>query len=163
MKLTDVDILPDELRAMAMPDKFKNEIGYEDTQLSMDIPICIKYDYLDLEDTEYHFNQSFHHRDTQCYFKMMKMISSSTINSLMKKEREYHFYRSKIAGNLKRVLQQSLPEAVNSNPIVFHFALYTAENADRTKDVRSPRIYFLLGTNGFIYPLFFDPYHEINP
>ncbi len=50
-------------------------------------------------------------------------------------------------------------------PEIYHFALYTAENevADRTKGIRSPRIYFVLADYGRIYPLFFDPYHELNP
>lgn len=57
-----------------------------------------------------------------------------------------------------------MPEAIQSNPIIYHFALYTSkQQADRNKDIRSPRVYFMLGTYGFIYPLFFDPYHEINP
>ena len=34
---------------------------------------------------------------------------------------------------------------------------------EQTEPGRPVRIYFMLGTYGYIYPLFFDPYHEINP
>jgi len=49
--------------------------------------------------------------------------------------------------------------------IVYHFGLYECESkqASRATGERSPRVYFMLGTNGFIYPLFFDPFHELNP
>jgi hypothetical protein len=41
--------------------------------------------------------------------------------------------------------------------------LYTNDEASRETGVKSPRVYFILGTYGFVYILFFDPYHEINP
>lgn len=49
--------------------------------------------------------------------------------------------------------------------IVYHFGLYECDSrkASRNTGERSPRVYFLLGANGFIYILFFDPYHELNP
>ncbi len=163
MKLEAVDIEPDDLKIVASPDRFRKEISLEDTRLSMDMPISIKYDYLDLDKTSYNFKQEFHLADTQHYFEMMKIISSKTINGMEETAREYHFRRSNISGNLRREMLKAIPEAVKSNPIVYHFGLYTSENANRESDIRSPRIYFMLGTNGFIYPIFFDPYHEINP
>ena len=42
--------------------------------------------------------------------------------------------------------------------------LYESEKwADRETDTRCSRVYFMLGTYGHIYILFFDPYHELNP
>lgn len=38
---------------------------------------------------------------------------------------------------------------------------YGDGNACRETGVRSPRIYFMLGVYGLIYPLLFDPYHEL--
>ena len=164
MKLSSIDLEPDELKAINLPDRFDKEISYEDSIMSMALPIVIKYDYLDLDKTDYHFKQEFKLKDTQKYFEMMKEISSNSINSLSQKARDYHFYRTDIRGNLQKIMLKVLPEAVQSNTIIYHFALYTSEEkADRTRDIRSPRIYFMLGTYGYIYPLFFDPYHEINP
>lgn len=164
MKLSSIDLEPEELKTINSPDHFKKEISYEDSRMSMDLPIVIKYDYLDLGNTAYHFKQEFKLKDTQKYFEMMKEISSNSINSLSAKARTYHFYRTNITGNLRAAMLKAIPEAVQSNTIIYHFALYTSEEkADRSKDIRSPRIYFMLGTYGYIYPLFFDPYHEINP
>lgn len=52
------------------------------------------------------------------------------------------------------------PECI---PSFYHFALYTNEESSRKSGIKSPRIYFFIGGNGVIYPLFYDPYHEINP
>ena len=51
----------------------------------------------------------------------------------------------------------------DGQPIIFHFGLYTDKKhmASRETGVRAPRIYFMQGLYGVIYPLFFDPYHEI--
>lgn len=164
MKLGSIDLEPEELKTINSPDRFKKEICWEDSRLSMDLPIVIKYDYLDLGCSDYHFKQEFKLEDTQRYFEMMKEISSNSINSLSLKARDYHFYRTDIKGNLRKAMEKTIPDAVSSNPIIYHFALYThEEKADRENGIRSPRIYFMLGTYGYIYPLFFDPYHEINP
>ncbi len=165
MKLTSVDLEDEELKILARPDTFFKKIGFEDTRLSKKLRISIKYDYLDLENTSYHFYQEFHLKDTQRYFEIMKELSSKTINELEESPRELHFYRNKINGNLRAMLKAHIPNALSSEAIIYHFALYTNKDilADRGKDIRSPRIYFMLGTNGFIYPIFFDPYHEINP
>ena len=89
MKLNpyDIDIQPEELAQLNTPDSFKNSLSYDDVQLSKDLPIVVKYDYIDLDVTDYHFKQEFLLRDTQEYFTMMKDISSSTINDLEEKAR----------------------------------------------------------------------------
>ena len=79
---------------------------------------------------------------------------------------DYHLYRSAVKGKLFEVLKSVYPNLTKGIvPEIYHFALYTVKNglADRTSDIRSPRIYFVLGDYGRIYPLFFDPYHELNP
>lgn len=169
MKLNpfDIDIQPDELARLNTPDSFRNSLSYNDVQLSKDLPIVVKYDYIDLNVTDYHFKQEFLLRDTQEYFTMMKDISSSTINDLEAKARQdksYHFYRSSFSGNIRKAVRQIMPDA-DESMIVYHFGLYECESkqASRATGERSPRVYFMLGTNGFIYPLFFDPYHELNP
>lgn len=48
--------------------------------------------------------------------------------------------------------------------LAYHFSLYDTDRwADRSTDTRNSRVYFILGTYGHIYILFFDPYHELNP
>ena len=78
----------------------------------------------------------------------------------------YHFLQEfTLRDTQKKELSKISPKAIEVNPLIFHFALYTDEKvvANRNKNTRAPRIYFMLGKNGVIYILFFDPYHEINP
>lgn len=165
MKLTSADIENEDFFTINKPDRFSEAMKLADVRLSHDLPIMIRYDYIDLDKTEYNFKQHFHHKDTQAYFERMKQISSKTINDILDgSDRELHFHRSVIQGNLKKAIQKVIPQAITSNLIIYHFALYTdKDNADRDADRRSPRIYFMLGNYGHIYILFFDPYHELNP
>lgn len=169
MKLNsfDIDIQPEELTKINTPDTFKNRIKNSDVQLSMDLPIVIKYDYVDLEITDYHFKQEFLLKDTQEYFTKMKEISSNTINKLEEKAKEtkdYHFYRSPFEGKVKSAIKKIMPDAAD-DLIVYHFGLYEcpSKQANRNTKERSPRVYFVLGNYGYIYILFFDPFHELNP
>lgn len=169
MKLDEfcIDLEQEDLVRLNSPDSFKRKMSKEDARLSMDLPIVVKYDYLDLDGTDYNFKQEFTIRDTQEYFTKMKEISSSTINKLVeksKKDSDYHFYRSAFSGNVRREIKKIMPDA-DEDLIVYHFGLYECEshNASRVTGERSPRVYFILGNNGFIYIVFFDPYHELNP
>lgn len=143
------------------------KLTFEDSRLAQNVPIVISYEMIDLDETDYHFKQVFTHKDTQRYFEVFKNISCQSINDIIEQnEHSLHFHRSAAKGNLKRLLEKLSPGCVtpDSEPMIFHFALYTdKEGADRSCDRRSPRIYFMLGRNGMIFPLFFDPYHEINP
>ncbi len=143
------------------------KLTFEDSRLAHDVPIVISYEMIDLDETDYHFKQVFTHKDTQRYFEVFKNISCQSINDIIEESHHsLHFHRSAAKGNLKRLLEKLSPGCVtaDSEPMIYHFALYTdKEGADRSRDRRSPRIYFMLGRNGMIFPLFFDPFHEINP
>jgi len=162
MKLTAADLEPEDYATLNSPDRPSYCLSVEDVRLSDTTPIVVKYDYIDLGVTPYNFGQEFLKEDTRSYFERMKYISSKTVGSL-KGNRELHFYRSGLRGNLRKTIKALLPNADDSM-IVYHFALYTSEEtASRATGIRSPRIYVMHGTNGFIYPLLFDPYHELNP
>ena len=158
-------MLPEDLYDLHVPVRWNDRISADDLFLSQQVPIVVSYDLVDLCETPYHFLQEFTWRDTQAYFSLLKKISGSTVNDLLDSEKGLHFYRTDVRGNLKKLLRKISPQAVEANPLIFHFALYTDEGvmADRSQDIRAPRIYFMLGRNGIIYMLFFDPYHEINP
>lgn len=169
MKLNpyDIDIQPEDLAQLNKPDTFRKKLSSEDALLSKDLPIVVKYDYIDLDVTDYHFKQSFTLRDTQEYFTKIKEISSNTINQLERKsrgDRNYHFYRSSFTGSIRTAVKKILPDA-DDDMIIYHFGLYECESRCASRDTgeRSPRVYFMLGANGFIYILFFDPFHELNP
>jgi len=162
MKLNpfDIDIQPDELARLNTPDSFKNSLSYDDVQLSKDLPIVVKYDYIDLNVTDYHFKQKFLLRDTQECVRDWHHTSG--------RKRRFLLTRCTIITRLvtKGISRNNviMPDAEESM-IVYHFGLYECESkqASRATGERSPRVYFMLGTNGFIYPLFFDPFHELNP
>lgn len=109
MKLNDfdIDLHPEDIAVLNKPDRFKNRININDAKLSMDLPIVIKYDYVDLGVTDYHFKKEFTLLDTQRYFSMMKKISSNTINKLSQNSRKYHFYRSKFSGKVRKKSKKS--------------------------------------------------------
>lgn len=138
----------------------------EDIRLSVDVPVVISYRLVDLGVTRYHFGQPFTKRDTLEYFRQMSNISSGSINDLVNESpHAMHFYRSRITAKMKKLLQALNPGcSPDDSTIIYHFALYTdRDGASREAGRRSPRVYFMLGRNGVIFPLFFDPYHEINP
>lgn len=133
--------------------------------VSIKVHPVICYDLIDLSVTPYHFHQEcFDNKDIREYFNSLKYISQHTIEDLIQNSNyRFHFHKSKIIGNLRNELQK-LHKKNNIYPEIYHFALYTSkEKANRNSGIKSPRIYFVIGYNGMIYPLFYDPYHEINP
>lgn len=164
----NVDLLTsDDIWDIHEPSSVGQGLSIEDTRLSQKVPIVVNYSLIDLESTEYNFKQEFSRKDTQKYFEVMSNIASRSIDEIIDSgDRTLHFYRTKITRRMvelmKRLDRHCKPDAEST--IVYHFALYTDKNgASRESGRRSPRIYFMLGKNGMIYPLFFDPYHEINP
>ena len=97
----------------------------------------------------------------------MKEFSELSVNYILDhSDYKVHFNRTDIRGNIKRVFDSIDPNIARANPLIFHFALdpeSTVTNANRTTGVRNPRIYFMIGYNGMIHILFFDPYHELSP
>lgn len=146
-------------------ERFDKELSVEDVRLSKDLPIVVRYDYVDLHTTDYNFRQEFTHEDTIGYFEKMKLFAGKSINAILDDDGEHHFHRSELKGNVRKAIRGILPKSIDSNQIVYHFALYDSAGqwADRKKGIRCSRVYFMLGTYGHIYILFFDPYHELNP
>ena len=161
---TDLDVA--DIRTQKEELSFIKRLIPEDLKDSLDYPVTICYTLIDIDKTKYGFGQLFEHDDTVQYFKVMKKFATNTLNQLFEDRQNYHLYRSPVKGNLLRVLKEIYPDLVSdTTPEIYHFALYTANegNADRKTGTRSPRIYFVLSDGGHVYPLFFDPFHELNP
>lgn len=143
------------------------KLDTEDCLIAKDSPILISYFLVDMEVSKYSFGQDFTQKETKGYFESMAYFSGRTINQIIDETgHELHFYRSNIRGNLYKLLKQIWPKRKidRDNTLVYHFALYDSKNrASRKSGVRNPRVYFMLGKEGVIYPIFFDPFHEINP
>ena len=146
-------------------DPLEQHLSLDDIRLSKKVPIVVSYELIDLGKTDYHFFQGFTLEDTRQYFEKMQIMACRSIDDIVDiSDHTWHFKESCFKGNLKKELMKLFPGCEKDPPIVYHFALYTdPDKADRETGKRSPRVYFMLSRNGIILPLFFDPYHEINP
>lgn len=150
---------------------FGDPIDNEEFSDSLKSVSLVSYKYIDYKETDYHFFQEcFDNNDIRAYFDFMSMLSSDSFSSIWKsKERDWHLNPNdynkdaKFKGLVNKALHIEGTLPVENQPQFYHFALYTNQNASRTTGVKSPRIYFFIGTHAVIYPLFYDPYHEINP
>lgn len=146
--------------------EFLRGLTNRDLAESKQYRINVSYVLLDKDKTEYNFMQEFHLRDTQQYFSIMKEFAGNSLSDLFENKRKYHLYPTELKGNIADKLCKLYPAIDRlTPPDIYHFALYNDKDvvADREDDVRSPRIYFIVGEYGTIYPIFFDPYHELNP
>ena len=151
--------------------EFGDEIDHTEHFQALNSLSTVSYRYIDLDKTPYNFQQHcFNNEDARSYFEFMSMLTSEPFNILYdERDNSWHLnpnnyekdHRFQILVDQALGLKKKLP--VECQPSFFHFALYTNQNADRKTEVKSPRIYFFIGANAVIYPLFFDPYHEINP
>ena len=147
MKLIEKDIFGDDINIAHLTDR----INYQDLQESQDCLISVQYNESDFGKTAYGFNQPF---------------SEMTINDIIDKDiHSWHFHRTDIKGNLKKIFDNIDTGIARSDPMIFHFALdpNCKIEADRKSGSRNPRIYFMVGYKGMIHPIFFDPHHELNP
>ncbi len=161
--LTYLDIEDKDVKIAYLTDK----LDFRDLQESQNYPITVQYNQIDIDKTEYNFNQPFEGNEANLYFQRMSEFAGSSINDIINYgDYRLHFNRTNISGNIKNVFDRIDPKIAMANPLIFHFALdpdSKVTNADRTKNIRNPRIYFMIGYNGMIHVLFFDPYHELNP
>lgn len=150
--------------------KFGQKINNQQLNKSYTKTPLFSYDYIDLGITNYHFKQEcFDNYDCQKYFEMVNSLSNMTINNLIDESKQsdhfhvYPFPTPKQRQLLTRVLNK--PSFRDEElPPIGQFALYTnnANLANRATQVKSARIYFIIGPNAVFYILFYDPYHEIN-
>ncbi len=166
---------------MSLPFKFADPIdkGYEfgdkidkkEHFNALNSLSTVSYRYIDWDKTSYNFQQPcFDNKDAVCYFGFMSLLTDEPFNNLYNtREQEWHLnsndyekdHHFQMLVDEALELEEKLP--MECQPAFFHFALYTNQNANRDTKVKSPRIYFFIGANAVIYPLFYDPYHEINP
>ena len=161
--LSDFDIEDVDGKAARLTE----ELDWRDLQESQDCLISVQYNEIDLGKTPYHFNQHFVGNEATLYFQRMQEFSGLSVNYIVEHcDYRAHFNRTDIRGNIKKVFDEIDPKIAKANPLIFHFALdpeCKITNASRESGIRNPRIYFMIGYNGMIHMLFFDPYHELNP
>jgi hypothetical protein len=161
-----IDLQFDDTEGFRYPATLDEELSFEDLVDSQNQCISVQYNEIDLGESGYGFNQPFEGNEANLYFQRMHQFSEQSINEI-KEDASYnlHFNRTDVRGNIKRIFDRINPQIAKANPLIFHFALdpNNKNQADRAKNIRNPRIYFMVGRAGMIHILFFDPYHEINP
>ena len=161
-----LDLNFEDTRDIDYPAKLTENLSYQDLVDSQDQCISVQYNEIDLGNTGYGFDQEFKGKAANLYFERMREFSEQTLNDI-REDADYklHFYRTNVSGNIKRIFDSIDPKIAKANPLIFHFALdpENKNHADRARCIRNPRVYFMVGRNGMIHILFFDPYHEINP
>lgn len=161
-----IDLRFDDTGDFELPASLTENLSFEDLTDSQNQCISVQYNEIDLGDTGYGFNQPFEGNEANLYFERMREFSERTLNDIRENSSyKLHFNRTDVRGNIKRIFDSIDTKIAKANPLIFHFALdpNNKNQADRKKNVRNPRIYFMVGRNGMIHILFFDPYHEINP
>ena len=161
-----IDLELNDIEDFQFPAALNEELSNEDLVDSQNLYISVQYNEIDFGKSGYGFNQPFEGNEANLYFERMHEFSEQTINEI-REDASYklHFNRTDIRGNIKRIFDQIDPKIAKANPLIFHFALdpENKNHADRSRNIRNPRIYFMVGRLGMIHILFFDPYHEINP
>ncbi len=155
----------DELNDIHETYNFKQPPSNKEIVQSKNVKPVICYDLADMESPQFGFCQDcFDARDAIKYFGIMKTLCLSCIEDLKDSDdRELHLFPTK-GGNIVNELKRlNKGEKLKQMPEIMHFALYTNKDAKRANKVKSPRIHFMVGARGVIYPLFYDPYHEMNP
>lgn len=161
-----IDLRFEDTSEFDIPARLTENLSTEDLVDSQNQCISVQYNQIDLGGTKYGFNQAFQGNEANLYFERMREFSEQTLNDIRENASyKLHFNRTDIRGNIKQIFDSIDKRIAQANPLIFHFALNPDNKnvANRANNVRNPRIYFMVGRNGMIHILFFDPYHEINP
>lgn len=161
----------EELESIHSRFKFGDKINNKAIALTKGVPAVICYSLINLSDKNFGFGQyEFDHLDAKCYLERMKMLSTRSIFDIkgdpQYKSKDWHLNQTQ-GKNIKEAVRKLVPKDKNFEfPEIFHFALYPPKmqkTPDRKSEIKNPRVHFIVGANGMIYPLFYDPYHEMNP
>lgn len=156
------DLDEEQVQAFHTAYDVRDRLTNDEVRMSRNSHIVICYDYIRLEG-DFGFLDNFSSLDANSYFSKMKAFSGNSFEGIINDfDYTYHFNRTYLNSRVKKELRKEFGDRINFDDLIlYHFALYTNDNADRKRDVKSPRVHFLLGRFGMIYILFYDPYHEL--
>lgn len=165
-------------------DKVEDLIGFYDTkkgyrgefpESSMNFLTTFSYCYMDIGKTDYHFHlPEFDGVDRLAYFKKLKECSNEYLEDLV--NNVDHKDRFSLTHNIfdpeftlvSELFGEKIEES--NRPVLGHFRLYHVDLTEQDvldiqsgKNVKNPRIFFLLDKNSLCYILFYDPFHKIHP
>lgn len=131
----------------------------------------VSYKYIRI-DGKYGFGQDvLDNKDAVAYFDSMNVLASITINEFRDLEKEWHFHPEDVRRGgilyeeLRLCFGEDMLKRPETLPAFYHFALYEDKKVrgDRTHGTKAPRIHLFIGDGGVLFPMFYDPYHEMNP
>lgn len=165
MSFGGIDYDADDISDLHRKYKIGDKTIDSDIYISKITPPVICYSYIDLSGGRYSFNQKLFSEDYHIYFERIKELCDNSIESLSNGEtnRDWHLFPTRGVNIINELKRHFKKERISHIPEIYHFALYTDQDkADKETGKRSPRIHFIVGNHGMLYPLFYDPYHEIN-
>lgn len=138
---------------------------YDDEELgrSLDYPIVVCYKFVPVQGL-HSFADSFGAKDAVRYFEVMKQMAGRSFNEAIDDDSGIpNLHMAHINQKLRAALSRHNGGVRIGNINVFQFGLYTdkARRAGREGGVKAPRVFCMLGYNGVVYPLLYDPYHEM--
>ncbi|MBQ9077396.1 MAG: hypothetical protein IJY31_06090 [Muribaculaceae bacterium] len=166
MKFGGIDYDADELNELHRKYKIGDKIIDSDIYISKIISPVICYSHVDLSGGKFSFNQELFGKDSHNYFEKIKALCDNSIDGLLNEDNNgvWHLHPTRGKNILNELKRHFNKKNIDNLPEIYHFALYTDKDiADKSTGKRSPRIHFIVGSHGMLYPLFYDPYHEINP
>lgn len=159
----------DDFIHLHKPYQIGDKVNNNDIAKTKSHPAVISYAHINITDKNYGFGQSdFSDKDAFYYLSRVKLLSLKSIISIKDEENSQDWHLNPTRGkNIISALKKhfNITKYIVT-PDIFHFALYPKEDqvdSNREKRIKNPRIHFIIGANGIIYPIFYDPYHEINP
>lgn len=133
-------------------------------RLSMRMPITVSFRLMSLVG-DYSFSDSFDGRDAGRFFEVLKRLCRMTMDEAVDADggelRNFHF--AEVNRNLRAALRKVSGGKKIGDAPYFQFGLYTDKSAraGRSSGVKAPRVFCVLGYRGVIYPVLYDPYHEM--
>lgn len=162
---------PEELENLHKRFRFGDKISNNSIAVTKEVAPLVCYSLINLTDKNYGFGQEeFDHTDALYYLERMKTLTSKSIFDIIEDEdynpQDWHLNQTR-GRNIREAIREHFKITKNFEmPEIFHFALYPKQlqqTPSREQKIKNPRVHFIVGANGMIYPLFYDPYHEINP
>lgn len=149
----------DELNSVRLQMEFDDrKVG-----CSMNFPVLVCYRYLPISG-KYSFVDNFDADDARRYFDVMRRLSRASVNDAIDADedefRNFHFVRP--TPRMRKAIEGFNGCALR-NVTLIQFGLYTDKRhmADRSSGVKAPRVFCMVGYGGVIYPVLYDPYHEM--
>jgi len=124
-------------------------------------------------DGEFGFNHIFAApEESKCLFDTLKFLSRKSINELYKdsvlqevgrKRHELHFhFHNTFSPTLSKLIKTQFNTDIITTPPIYHISTYFSQRYKEGESInKSPRVYFMAGEAGLMFPLYYDAKHEI--